>query len=74
MFCCGPILVYNHSKNIEEEWGGLRTPLKVAISKDGKEWHNGITLEDEPSEYFYTAIIHSKDGLIHDTYKQERKN
>lgn len=70
----GPhLLVYNHSEKREGEWGGPRTPLNVAVSKDGKEWDNIITLEDEPGEYSYPAVIQSGDGLIHITYTWKRK-
>jgi predicted neuraminidase len=50
-----------------------RTPLKVAMSKDGKVWRDAVTLESEPGEYSYPAIIQSADGLAHITYTWQRK-
>ncbi len=46
-----------------------RTPLSVAVSADqGKTWNNCLTLESQPGEYSYPAIIQSADGLVHITY------
>lgn len=67
------LLVYNHSKTREGEWGGPRTPLNVAVSKDGEKWENIITLEDEFGEYSYPAVIQSDDGLVHITYTWKRE-
>jgi len=67
------LLVYNHSKTREGEWGGPRSPLNVAVSKDGKKWENIITLEDEPGEYSYPAVIQDDDGLVHITYTWKRE-
>jgi predicted neuraminidase len=50
-----------------------RTPLNVAVSKDGKEWKNVATLETEPGEYSYPAVIQSSDGLVHITYTWKRQ-
>lgn len=60
------VLVYNHSKT-------ARTPLNVAISSDGVHWRMVHTLEDEPGEYSYPAVIQSDDGLLHITYTWKRK-
>ena len=49
-----------------------RTPLKVAVSADGKNWTDAVTLESEPGEYSYPAIIQSSDGLAHVTYTWKR--
>ncbi|MBS3771100.1 MAG: exo-alpha-sialidase [Bacteroidales bacterium] len=67
------LLVYNHSKIEEGEWGGPRTPLNVAISRDGKSWKNILTLEDESGEYSYPAVIQASDGRVHITYTWKRK-
>jgi predicted neuraminidase len=50
-----------------------RTPLTVAVSDDGKAWRTAITLEDQPGEYSYPAVIQSKDGLVHVTYTWKRQ-
>ncbi|MEX2564832.1 MAG: sialidase family protein [Cyclobacteriaceae bacterium] len=60
------VLVYNHTEN-------KRSPLNVGVSKDGKNWTNVITLEDEPGEYSYPAVIQSEDGLVHITYTWRRE-
>ncbi len=60
------LLVYNHKTK-------GRSPLNVAISKDGKEWKPIIVLEDQPGEYSYPAIIQTSDGLVHITYTWKRK-
>jgi predicted neuraminidase len=50
-----------------------RTPLVVGLSKDGKEWVTVLTLEDQPGEYSYPAIIQADDGLVHITYTWKRE-
>ena len=67
------LLVYNHSKSKRGEWGGPRTPLNVAVSKDGKNWKRILTLEDQPGEYSYPAVIQASDGGVHITYTWKRK-
>lgn len=51
-----------------------RTPLNVATSSDGKQWKVVLTLEDQPGEYSYPAVIQAKDGLVHITYTYHRKS
>lgn len=50
-----------------------RTPLAIALSSDGKAWKDVVTLETEPGEYSYPAIIQISDGLIHVTYTWKRE-
>ncbi len=50
-----------------------RTPLKVAISRDGREWKDVITLEDQPGEYSYPAVVQTSDGRVHVTYTWKRQ-
>lgn len=50
-----------------------RTPLRVALSQDGKKWDDLLTLEDTPGEYSYPAVIQTHDGLVHITYTWHRK-
>lgn len=51
-----------------------RTPLAIAITADGKTWTpNFQSLETEPGEYSYPAIIQSRAGLVHVTYTWKRQ-
>jgi len=50
-----------------------RTPLVVGLSKDGKEWQTVLTLENQPGEYSYPAIIQADNGLVHITYTWKRE-
>ena len=50
-----------------------RTPLNVAISKDGRTWQDILVLEKEPGEYSYPAVIQTKDGMVHITYTWKRR-
>jgi predicted neuraminidase len=59
------LLVYNHSTS-------GRTPLNVAVSSDGKTWRAAVTLEDQPGEYSYPAVIQARDGTVHLTYTWNR--
>ena len=61
------VLVYNHSKT-------GRSPLNVAVSKDGGDtWNSFLRLESEPGEYSYPAVIQTSDGDVHATYTWRRK-
>ena len=59
-------IVYNHTTK-------GRSPLNVAISKDGRDWHGAVVLENEPGEYSYPAIIQASDGMLHITYTWKRQ-
>ncbi|WP_288317767.1 family 78 glycoside hydrolase catalytic domain [Xylanibacter caecicola] len=53
---------------------GLRTPVSVMKSDDGKNWKHWITLEDCPiSQYSYPSIIQTSDGHIHCIYTWRRQ-
>jgi predicted neuraminidase len=62
----GHLLVYNHTPK-------GRSPLNVALSKDGTTWQAALVLENEPGEYSYPAIIQTSDGLVHITYTWKRQ-
>src|SRR5205085_4332782 len=59
------LLVYNHTPR-------GRTPLNVAVSRDGKKWQAALVLEDQPGEYSYPAVVQTSDGLVHVTYTWRR--
>ena len=60
------LIVYNHTPK-------GRTPLSVAVSRDGAEWKHVLDLETAPGEYSYPAVIQSRDGLVHLTYTWQRE-
>jgi predicted neuraminidase len=60
------LLVYNNTPR-------GRTPLTVATSRDGQVWSNILTLESEPGEYSYPAVIQTRDGRVHVTYTWKRQ-
>lgn len=61
------LIVYNHTAR-------GRSPLNVALSKDGTQWEAALVLEAEPDgEYSYPAVIQSRDGLVHVTYTWKRQ-
>lgn len=61
------LLIYNHTSK-------GRSPLNLAMSKDGKVWEAALVLEDEPKkEFSYPAIIQTRDGLVHITYTWKRQ-
>ena len=61
------LLIYNHTTT-------GRSPLNVAVSNDGREWHSVFVLEDESGkEFSYPAVIQTSDGLVHITYTWHRE-
>lgn len=68
------LLVYNHVLPPGNESKGPRTPLNVAVSRDGKIWYASLILEDSPiSQYSYPSVVQSKDGMIHIVYTWRRQ-
>jgi len=70
------LLVYNHNTREGSNNKG-RSPLNVAISKDGINWFAALVLEDAPDApngFAYPAVIQTSDGLVHITYTWERKS
>ena len=60
------LIVYNHSER-------ARSPLNVALARDGITWDQVLALETEPGEYSYPAVIQTSDGLMHITYTWKRE-
>lgn len=61
-------LVYNHTKT-------GRSPLNLARSRDdGKSWQRAATLEEQPGEFSYPAIVQASDKLLHITYTWNRRH
>ena len=60
------LLVYNHTPK-------GRTPLNIALSRDGTTWDAALVLESEPGEYSYPAVIQGADGKVHVTYTWHRQ-
>ena len=70
------LLVYNHVLPPANATGGkgARTPLNIAVSKDGKTWYAALVLENSPvSQYSYPSVIQTKDGMIHVVYTWRRE-
>ena len=67
------LIIYNHIAGTPGKWGGKRTPLNLATSKDAQTWNAALVLESDPGEYSYPAIIQTKDGLVHITYTWKRQ-
>ena len=59
------LLVYNHTHS-------GRSPLNVAVSKDGKDWQAAAVLEKSAGEFSYPAVIQTPDNLVHITYTWKR--
>jgi predicted neuraminidase len=60
------VLVYNHADKD-------RTPLNLAVSRDGEHFEMFRVLEQGPGEYSYPALIQSSNGDLHITYTWNRK-
>jgi len=50
-----------------------RTPLNVAVSRDGRTWNDARVLENEAGEYSYPAVIQTADARVHITYTWRRQ-
>ena len=60
------VLIYNHTDK-------GRSPLNLAISRDGENFRMFHNLESEPGEYSYPAMIQGKNGDLHITYTWKRE-
>ncbi|MGB6689296.1 MAG: sialidase family protein [Terracidiphilus sp.] len=61
------VLVYNDSTI-------ARSPLNIAVSHDGEHFQNFRTLESQPGEFSYPAIIQETGGDLDITYTWNRKS
>ncbi len=50
-----------------------RTPLELAVSRDGDTWKTFHQLETDPGEYSYPAMIQASDGDLLITYTWRRQ-
>ncbi|HEV2134537.1 MAG TPA: sialidase family protein [Terracidiphilus sp.] len=61
------VLAFNNSYN-------ERTPLNLAVSRDGEHFRIFKTLEDGPGQYSYPAIIQAANGDLLITYTWRRES
>ena len=63
-----------HVPGATEDWG-VRWPLVVSVSRDGRTWLRCLVLEDQPRKdgYAYPAVIQTRDGRVHITYTWARQ-
>jgi predicted neuraminidase len=60
------VLIFNNAYN-------KRTPLNLAVSKDGEHFNVFKTLEDGPGQYSYPALIQAASGDLLMTYSWRRQ-
>jgi alpha-L-rhamnosidase len=60
------VLAYNPSQE-------ARTPLCLAVTRDGQVWRDALVLEEAGGEYSYPAVIQARDGGLHVTYTWNRR-
>ena len=61
------VLAFNDSYN-------TRTPLNLAVSRDGTHFHIFKTLDSGPGQYSYPAIIQARNGDLLVTYTWRRES
>ena len=62
------LLVYNPTTPSPRESHAMRSPLSLAVSRDGRAWERIGDVDDAPEELSYPAAIQTTDGLVHVTY------
>ncbi|WP_233752804.1 sialidase family protein [Flavilitoribacter nigricans] len=68
------LVAYNHVKTPIGAKKGHRTPLNIAVSRDGKHWEAALVIEDSDiSQYSYPAVIQTADGMVHLMYTWRRE-
>jgi len=60
------VLIFNNSYN-------KRTPLNLAVSRDGERFKVFRTLEDGPGQYSYPAIVQAANGDLLIVYSWQRR-
>ena len=60
------LLVYNCSTRD-------RSPLNIAVSRDGRDWKDVLVLEDAPGEFSYPAVILDREGRVQVAYTWNRR-
>jgi len=61
------VLLYNNTRS-------GRTPLTLAVSRDGEHFTKFLDVETEPGEFSYPALIQGLDGNLRMTYTWNRKH
>ncbi|MFY1046688.1 sialidase family protein [Chryseobacterium sp. GP-SGM7] len=69
------LIVYNPEISGKNWWEG-RTKLNIAMSDDGRNWKDVLTLENgkDGDEFSYPTVIQTGDGKIHISYTWNRKS
>ena len=67
------VLAYNPVPTPTGRWGGVRTPLALAVRETDGEWHQTHTIEDTAGEFSYPAIICTNDQ-VHVAYTWQRRS
>lgn len=65
-------IVYNPVATPPGRWGGPRTPLALAVGEADGGWADATTLEADPGEFSYPAIVCADDRL-HIVYTWRRR-
>lgn len=60
------VMIYNHTEK-------GRSPLNLAVSRDGEHWTMFKVLESEPGEYSYPNVIQGAGGDLHLCYTWKRQ-
>ncbi|MDE3105466.1 MAG: exo-alpha-sialidase [Acidobacteriota bacterium] len=60
------VLLFNNSYD-------TRTPLVLAVSRDGEHFHIFATVEDGPGQYSYPALVQAQNGDLLMTYTYRRE-
>ena len=66
-------MVYNPAGKERGKEFGPRTPLTLALSRDGLHWQEVLTLEEGEGEFSYPSIIEGCDGSLHIVYTWNRR-